>query len=295
MQVPGLADNHQLGIRSELIAVSAGDIVSFFQPSIERIRLLVAEQIAASKTPITAIILVGGYGECQFLKEELEDDSLLKERKIRIHQSPCAWTSVVRGAVMTGIQEANPEGSVRIRIGNYKARKHYGTELTVIYKDSIHAKLFDKRRWDGLTGGYEVEVMDWFINQVSPLNKWANSWHDGCLPFPKGDSVAESRPFFRNFLVTSKVNHGKPRRIYLIIYSDETSQVAPLSKTDTVRELCTVEADLSHIPESQITKVRGSDGLLYFTMDGQIEIVCKYILSFTSLHSPSKLPNFENR
>lgn len=93
--------------------------------------------------------------------------------------------------------------------------------------------------------------------------------------FEKGDSVTDSKKFFKEFLVTSKVNHGKPRRIYLIIYSDETSQVAPLSKTETVRELCAVEADLSQIPESQMTKVQGTDGFMYFSTNGQIEIVCK--------------------
>lgn len=165
----GLANNRQLGILNELIGVSSGDIVSFFQPSIERIRLLVAEQIAASNVPITAIIMVGGYGQCQFLREELERDNLVKERRIKIHRSPRAWTAVVRGAVMKGLHEANPEDSTRIRISNYKARKHYGAELTVTYDDSTHAELFERRRWDGLNGCYEVEVMDWFINQVSQL------------------------------------------------------------------------------------------------------------------------------
>lgn len=93
----------------------------------------------------------------------------------------------------------------------------------------------------------------------------------------KGDPVTESRPFFKNFSVTSRVNHGKPRRLYLIIYSDETSQVAPLSKTEAVRELCTVEADLGQIPESQMPKRQGIDGFMYFSLDGQIEIVCKYL------------------
>lgn len=166
----GLANNRQLGILNELIGVSSADMVSFFQPSIERIRLLVAEQIAASNVPITAIIMVGGYGQCQFLREELERDDLVKERRIRIHRSPRAWTAVVRGAVMKGLHEANPEDSTRIRISNYKARKHYGTELTITYQDSAHAELFDRRRWDGLNGCYEVEIMDWFINQVSQLN-----------------------------------------------------------------------------------------------------------------------------
>lgn len=76
--------------------------------------------------------------------------------------------------------------------------------------------------------------------------------------------------------MTSRVNHGKPQRLYLIVYTDETSRVAPLSKSETVRELCAVEADLSPIPESQMNKRRGLDGLMYFSIDGQIEIVCKW-------------------
>lgn len=296
MSVPGLANNSQLGIFNELIRVSAGDMVSFFLPSIERIKLLVAEQIAASNVPITAIIMVGGYGQCQFLREELERDSVIKERRIRIHQSATAWTAVVRGAVMKGLHEVNPEDSTRIRISNYKARKHYGTEMTVTYQDSVHAELFNRRRWDGLNGSYEVEVMDWFINQVSQLNSVSQHNMCGCLLLPKGDSVTESRPFFRNFSVTSRVNQGRPRRIYLIIYSDETSQVAPLSKTDTVRELCTVETDLNHIPESQLAKVQGSDGFMYFTTEGQIEIVCESShLFFDFLILQSSSPNWKNR
>ncbi|KAI3391282.1 hypothetical protein diail_7641 [Diaporthe ilicicola] len=229
--VPDLADNPQLGIENELIEISAGDMVSFFQPSVEKIKLLVAQQIAASNVPITSIIMVGGYGQ-----------------------------------ILKGLHEMAPEASTRIRVGNYRARKHYGTELTIAYQDRIHAEVFDKRRWDGLNGCYEVEVMDWFINQ--------------------GDPVTEDRPFFKNFLVTSRVNQGKPRRIYLIIYSDETSQVAPLSKTDTVRELCAVEADLSQIPENQITQVRGFDGLMYYSTSGQIEIVYKsQTIRFTLIYN----------
>ena len=180
--MPGLANNPQVGILNELIGVSAIDIVSFFLPSIERIKLLVAEQIAASNVPITAIIMVGGYGQCQYLKEELEQDDLIRERQIQIHRSARAWTAVVQGAVMKGLYEASPQDSTRIRIGNYKARKHYGTELTATYQDSIHAMLFEKRRWDGLNGCYEVEVMDWFIKQVSqePVGRPSNM--HPCLP-----------------------------------------------------------------------------------------------------------------
>lgn len=72
--------------------------------------------------------------------------------------------------------------------------------------------------------------------------------------------------------------------------------MAPLGKTDAVRELCAVEADLSHIPESQITKVRGSDGFMYFSIDGQIEIVCECShTTFGFMVLQRSPPNSENR
>ncbi|POS74752.1 hypothetical protein DHEL01_v206854 [Diaporthe helianthi] len=266
VSVPGLRDNQEANIRNEILGISAFDIVSFFQPSIEGIKLLVAGQIATSNVPISAIIMVGGFGQCQYLKEELEQDILIRERNIQIHKSPRARTAVARGAVMKGLYETGPQDSTRVRISNYIARKHYGTELTVTYHDLIHSGIVNKRRWDGLNGCYEVEVMNWFIK--------------------KGDPVTESRPFSKNFSVTSRVNHGKPRRLYLIVYTDEISQVAPLAKTDTVRELCAVEADLTQIPESQMLKRQGIDGFMYYSTDGEIEIVYHApTITFTLLYN----------
>lgn len=65
----------------------------------------------------------------------------------------------------------------------------------------------------------------------------------------------------------------------MIVHEDRQSDVAPLARSgrddDTVRPLCTVEADLGQIPEDQITQRRGEDGFMYFYLDGKIEGVCK--------------------
>lgn len=166
--VPGLYDNSNIGIRNERMEVSAGEIITFFRPSIERIKLLVAEQIAASNVPVASIILVGGYGQSTYLREELEADEMVQQRRIRVHQPIEAWTAVVEGAVMRGLQEVAPDAiDTRRMRWNRRARKHYGTELTVTYNAARHSELINKRRWDGMTGSYEVDVMSWFINKVS--------------------------------------------------------------------------------------------------------------------------------
>lgn len=136
----------------------------------ERIKLLVAKQIAASSSPIATIILVGGYGQSQFLKEELEADQFIQQRGIRIHKPAEAWTAVVEGAVMSGLQSTAPwsvyANPGTMRIVARRARKHYGTELAIKYDDFTHATVREQRRWDALHGCYMVDVMSWFMNKV---------------------------------------------------------------------------------------------------------------------------------
>lgn len=167
--VEGLDDNRNIGIRNERMEVSAGDIITFFQPSIERIKLLVAQQIAASNVPVATIMLVGGYGQSTYLREELEADELIRERRILVHQSPEAWTAVVEGAVMKGLAAVAPRdtNTTKFRLVKRRARKHFGTQLAVSYNDRVHSELIDERRWDGMSGCYEVDVMVWFIKKAS--------------------------------------------------------------------------------------------------------------------------------
>lgn len=76
--------------------------------------------------------------------------------------------------------------------------------------------------------------------------------------------------------MTCKVNQGKPPRICLSVYADEQSDEAPLAKNDNVKDLAIVEADLREVPEDEIEQVRGSDGFMYYYLEGQIEALCKF-------------------
>lgn len=91
----------------------------------------------------------------------------------------------------------------------------------------------------------------------------------------KGDPLAENQPYLKSFLSISRVEWGRPQRIMLTIYADDKSPKAPLIIDDNVAMLCNVEADLSDIPEHQLTKQQGQDGYMYYNLSCQIEIVCK--------------------
>lgn len=167
--VQGLSDNAEIGVDDEWLSLTAGEIVTLFQPSFERIKLLVAQQIATANVPITTIVMVGGFGQCQYLREELEAEELVREHNIRILQPANAWTAVVEGAVMFGLSRVSPRPMNGATVNfQRKARRHYGTEMTVAYYGGSMASLADKRHWDGLEGRWVVDLMSWFIKTVSP-------------------------------------------------------------------------------------------------------------------------------
>ena len=129
--VPGLANNKELGISRGRFALKASDLQVIFEPVIQKVIKLVQDQISSSNVPIRAVLLVGGFGASNYLKERLRNSI---DRKIQIMQPPNAWLAVVQGAVMKGLAQCAPEKLTVVKVQNRKARKHYGTEWRTRYE-----------------------------------------------------------------------------------------------------------------------------------------------------------------
>ncbi|KAK0705553.1 hypothetical protein B0H67DRAFT_386378 [Lasiosphaeris hirsuta] len=248
--VGGLANNRELGISRGRYALKAADLQTIFEPVVQEVIKLVKDQITSSKVPIRAVLLVGGFGASNYLKERLRN---AVDRNIQIMQPPNAWLAVVHGAVMKGLAQSAPEKLTMVKVQNRKARKHYGTEWRTRYDEKIHGHLRDKRHWCGLDGCWKVYTMEWFIK--------------------KGDSVSENEPFFTSFVWTGPVSQGRIRKIKMDIYADRTARLAPMTKDENVSLLCHVEADVSHIPENQLQRRKGTDGQQYYELNCKIEAV----------------------
>jgi len=198
-------------------------------------------QIASSKVPIQAVLLVGGFGASNYLKERLRNSI---DNSVKVMQPTNAWLAVVHGAVMKGLALCAPESMATVRVANRKARKHYGFIWGVEYDDSMHGYLYNKRYWHTFSGSYNVEVMNWFIR--------------------KGDAVSENEPFAIPFYIYRRVSHGPLWTTEIVLYTDGSIREAPLEKDHRVTELCMLKADLSHIPESQLRRETGKDGKVSF-------------------------------
>lgn len=248
--VGGLANNKALGISRGRFALKASDLQTIFEPVVLEVIRLVKDQISASNVPIRAVLLVGGFGASNYLKERLRN---AVDKKIQIMQPPNAWQAVVQGAVMKGLANSAPDQLTMVKVKNRKARKHYGTEWRSRYDEKLHGHLKDKRQWCGLDGCYKVHAMEWFIN--------------------RSDTVSENEPFFTSFVWTGLVSQGRIRKIKMTIYSDQTLRDAPVSRDENVKVLSHVEADVSHIPENLLARRQGSDGQWYYELSCKIEAV----------------------
>lgn len=99
---------------------------TIFEPIILKVIDLVKGQMSATNKTIRAVLLVGGFGQNNYLKERLR--STLGSN-VAVLQPPNAWTAVVRGAVMMGLANANSKYAA-VGIESRAARKHYGVERT---------------------------------------------------------------------------------------------------------------------------------------------------------------------
>ena len=107
---------------------------NIFEPVVGKIIQLVKGQIAATKKKIKTVLLVGGFGQNNYLKERLRSSL---DKSITVLQPPNAWTAVARGAVMMGLARTNSKLAA-VGLVSRAARKHYGVELNESFKSKKH-------------------------------------------------------------------------------------------------------------------------------------------------------------
>jgi tRNA A37 threonylcarbamoyltransferase TsaD len=105
-----------------------------FEPIILKIIELVNGQIKALEEKRTRVVLlVGGFGQNNYLKERLRHSL----NGVEVLQPPNAWTAIARGAVMMGLNRANSMGAI-VSVVSRRARKHYGVEFKCQYDHTKH-------------------------------------------------------------------------------------------------------------------------------------------------------------
>jgi hypothetical protein len=113
------------------VKLTENDLQSLFDPVIAKIIDLVNQQVREVRkdggNPITNLILVGGFGESPYLYDKLKRWS--KDKQIAVRCPEEAWSAVVRGAALRGL-----EGAAVVK---KRCRRHYGIELGQVFKPGV--------------------------------------------------------------------------------------------------------------------------------------------------------------
>lgn len=190
---PGMADDEATGLSEGFLHMSATQIKDIFDPVISEICDLVQGQIDGIRQKgrvVTGVVLVGGFGQSNYLYTRLKshfntsapppytphpthprDDSLTVNGSVEVIQPAYAWTAVVRGAVLRGL-----EGSMVI---SRRSRFHYGTSYATVFDDEKHA--VSDRYWSPLWQRWMVsDRMQWHIAKVTRRHghRFSTSHHE---------------------------------------------------------------------------------------------------------------------
>ncbi|USP80915.1 uncharacterized protein yc1106_08189 [Curvularia clavata] len=260
---PGLPDDEDAGLDSGFLVMSSDQVKSLFDPVVEDVIHLVegqVESIRARGGLVCGIILVGGFGQSNYLYSRMKSHfnsappppyterpthfvPMDTPQSIEIYQPIHAWTAVVRGAVLRGL-----EGNMVI---SRRSRWHYGTSYATVFDENKHP--ISDRYWSPLWERWMVsDRMQWHI--------------------AKGAQVSESRPI--SFHYTRNFRPGQS----LIVEDDLIAcdeDVAPDSLTKDLINVCTLTTDLNTVPKSLFTRLTTTKGVEFDNLDFTLDMRCQ--------------------
>jgi len=129
-----LPDDGSRNIRRNRFRVPLEDMQKeIFEPVIKDVLDLVREQISMAGSGVAAVLLVGGFGQSEYLKSRV---SAAVGASIKVLQPSNGWTAVVQGAAMIGLSRANARLTT-VNVSERIARQHYGTELVSRFQKGV--------------------------------------------------------------------------------------------------------------------------------------------------------------
>jgi hypothetical protein len=173
---PGLPDDEEARLDSGFLILTAAEIKDIFEPVVKEVCDLVQGQVDGLRNKggiVSGIVLVGGFGQSEYLYKRLRGHfttgapppyserpthatarAVGENGSIEVMQPLYAWTAVVRGAVLRGLE------------GNMVIRMHYGTSYATVYDEEKHS--VSERYWSPLWERWMVsDRMQWHIAKVS--------------------------------------------------------------------------------------------------------------------------------
>ncbi|KAK3954661.1 hypothetical protein QBC32DRAFT_76636 [Pseudoneurospora amorphoporcata] len=265
---PGLPDDEEIGLDCGFMIMTAAQVKGIFDPVVKEVCDLVQGQVdnlRGKGQTVSGIILVGGFGQSDYLYRKLKSHftstlapppyteiptqqgphltgSLTgSNSSIEVMQPVYAWTAVVRGAVLRGL-----EGNMVI---SRKARMHYGTSYATVYDEEKHS--VTERYWSPLWERWMVsDRMQWHI--------------------AKGETISPQNPIA--FHYTRNFRPGQSLVVTDDLIACEADE-PPKSYTRDLIKVCTLTTDLGAVPRSLFTRLTTTKGVEFDNLDFTLEMI----------------------
>ncbi|KAF2858139.1 putative hsp70 family protein [Piedraia hortae CBS 480.64] len=245
---PGLPDDEAAGLDSGFLILTAAQVKEIMEPVIQQVIELVDVQVEAVRAApdpderhVSGIILVGGFGQSNYLYTRLKEHFAQDDGGIEILQPLNAWTAVVRGAVLRGLEDT---GMVETR----KTRYHYGTSYATVFEENVHPP--EERYWSPLWERYMIgNRMHWHISKGTPISS----------------TTPISFHYTRNF-----------RPSQSLVVEDEliacAADMAPDAYSQDLISVCTLRTDLSAVPKCLFTRLTTTKGVEFDNLDFELQM-----------------------
>ncbi|KAI1430656.1 actin-like ATPase domain-containing protein [Xylaria sp. CBS 124048] len=260
---PGLPDDEEARLDSGFLILTAAEIKDIFEPVVKEVCDLVQGQVDALRGKggiVSGIVLVGGFGQSEYLYKRLRAHftsgapppyserptramarAIGENGSIEVMQPVYAWTAVVRGAVLRGL-----EGSMVV---SRRARMHYGTSYATVYDEERHS--VGERYWSPLWERWMVsDRMQWHI--------------------AKGEAITPSSPIA--FHYTRNFRPGQSLVVTDDLIACDADEPPAAYNRDLVH-VCTLTTDLSAVPRSLFTRLTTTRGVEFDNLDFTLEMI----------------------
>jgi hypothetical protein len=250
---PGLPDDEAAGVDSGFMVLEHEQVKQIFEPVVQEVVGLLEGQVGAIRGKggkVKGIILVGGFGQSNHLYKRLKvhfnspavltppEDSETGESgqqrqvdfpPVEVIQPLYAWTAVVRGAVIRGLDDS--------MVSSRRSRLHYGTSYATVYDETKHD--IADRYWSPLWERWMVsDRMQWHIAKVSSILSPLSSivtphlCNNSLISTPHR---TQQSPPQHPFPSTTPATSGPPNPFSL---KTNSSPVVPTSLPPRIQKLC---------------------------------------------------------
>ncbi|EGX95281.1 Hsp70 family chaperone, putative [Cordyceps militaris CM01] len=169
IRIQGLKLSEQHGIQNNLLELTDEELrVNVFDIVVNKIQVLVRDQIRHTEGSVKEVVLAGGFGRNPYLKRKLQRMECVVRQRINVSEFEDSATAIVKGAVTASLHSLavatlaqdgafNFISTRSVGVVSRKAGRHYGTWGYDDYKDSDP---IDKREMRD--DGAKVARMNWF-------------------------------------------------------------------------------------------------------------------------------------